>query len=245
MGPSVLLLLLSLFLFPVSVYCATLGTINRRPQPLVVAGHWDVVGLLFGCSGFLLATGPAMLHGFYHGDPRSALIRSSTRDAWQFWQSLDWLIWLAYYSLVATIVGLLFWWRRHTTAIYNIEPRALDEVLTQVFERRGQLWRREGERIYLAPAGSAQPHATSGIPALHILDVETFAAFRHATLHWTPEAGAARQEIEQDLERALESVTSPENPAASWLTLVAGFLFGAMAVCALAVIVIAIIVSLR
>src|SRR5262245_36772142 len=48
-------------LFPLALYFLYLAWLHQRPQPTLVPGRWDFVGVLVALSGFLLVGGPAVL----------------------------------------------------------------------------------------------------------------------------------------------------------------------------------------
>ena len=54
-----------IFPFPLAIYCLVLALINGSRRPMLVPGSWDCIGLLFGLSGFLLATLPVLLTRFF------------------------------------------------------------------------------------------------------------------------------------------------------------------------------------
>src|SRR4051794_26698381 len=101
-GSSLLLLLVLAFLFPLAVYCLILAMLNRRLQPALVSGSWDLVGLLFAASGFLLIDGPALLAVFYHrnlneipGQGGGPVVPATFGELWAFW----WSVWLVYFAV--------------------------------------------------------------------------------------------------------------------------------------------------
>lgn len=211
------------FVLPVALYLLVLGWINRQPRPLIVSGTLDLVGLLFASSGFLLVGGPAMLSAF--------------NERWrQFWvlgeigsltEGLDgarqtWLILAAlYFVVVVAGCAWLFWQRRGSTCLYNVEPTVVSTALTEVCGRLQVTITRLGQRFVLERDTT--------------IDVEEFAAMKHVTLRWRPRDSALRKPIEAELERWLQRTGAPEHDTGAWLGLVgSGLLVVATAtVCAL------------
>jgi hypothetical protein len=244
-----LLLLFPIFLFPVAVYCWALAMVNRRLRPLMVPGAWDVVGLLFASSGFLLVAGPAILTGLYSralrewppgsGRPLTALVREVLLGQWG--------LWLGYYSVIVGLAILLLRMRRRKTAIYNVDPADLEIVLTRCLSRLGLLWTRQGNRLLLSMVSGADPPeippgafkeklAGKVMPLFPagpstetiILDLEPFRAMCHVTLTWRGASQAVRDEVETELSKQLAEVQTRDNPSAAWLLGIAGCLFGLM-----------------
>jgi hypothetical protein len=249
--PSLLLLTLLAFLFPVAVYCWVLGMINRRLHPLLVPGPWDFVGLLFAGSGFLLWVGPILLKSLFS----QALRNPPLGDRPAFLTTLLWNllpheagVWAGYYVVVLGGALLLLLARRRKTVIYNVDPVVLETVLTRSLARLGLTWTRQGNRLYLsfgaepvaqdvpaaaeaitaAPAAlrtavPAAPPVASLAPA--ILDLEFFRATYNVTLHWRSRNRAVRDDVEAELSRELAEVLTQNNPAGTWLLGISGCLF--------------------
>lgn len=228
------LLVFLLFLFPVAVYCAVMASINRRPHPVMVAGTWDFVGLLFACSGFLLVAGPAILSRLYQQSLRSVpLAKDSQAVHWfdSLWSHWNWL-WLAYYVLLFAGIALLFWQRRKVTIIYNIAPPVLDSLLGRVLDQLGQPWKRQGNRIQVQipenqtleplPGGTEdKTAATAAVPRPPVLwselKLDPFPAFWNVTLTWERGPSWWRQEVERELSKSLLTIVTEDNPAGNWL----------------------------
>lgn len=230
------------FVFPIAVYCLILALLNRRGHPIMVPGTWDFAEVLFACSGFLVFGGPAILTGFHQ----------RWRDYWLFGQKRalagmhDWSFWIgvwaAYFVIVIAGSILLLWQRRLVTAIYNVEPASFVDCLAQVLDRLGLDWVRSENRVFIGrqPASVATtaggsrpvfagmvgspPHPTE-MPPRVVLELEPFAALRHLTLRWSPDAGALRTEVEAELEQALMQVPTSRNSVAFWFLSIAVFLF--------------------
>jgi hypothetical protein len=231
-----LLLLLALFLFPVAVYCAILGMINRRPQPLVVSGAWDFLGVLLATSGFLLFVGPAMLSGAFHQSlhdlplhRESGGLASAVEEIWAAW----WVLWVLYYLFVVGGAAFLMWTRRNTTVIYNVEPQPLEAALGRAAQNLGMTMERRGNRAYvgngarddgqLAADRATLPSSPTG--QVLIIDVEPFPLLSNVSLHWHSVAPGPRADLERELRKALAEVFTLENAAGSWLLGIAAFLF--------------------
>jgi hypothetical protein len=156
-------------LFPLAFYCLILGAINRRPYPLALTGMWDVVGLLFALSGFLLMDGPLLIETMYRREVEEIYqldLQSAAKDAppvipveaqvervWTYWLQ----IWVIYFVLLLCGAAFLIWHRRNVLVIYNIEPHAFQDLLCRVMERIKMDWRMDGLRL-LVRCGAVSGH---------------------------------------------------------------------------------------
>jgi hypothetical protein len=234
------LLALVIFLFPVALYCWALGMVNRREQPLMMPGTWDLVGLLFAASGFLLVIGPGLLEFLYDQATIGELpVVGRTRTGEVLWKILShhWALLLGYFGVVVAGVLLLLWVRRHKTIVYNVDPAVLEDLLTRSLARLGVPWARQGNRLYLGgaiePAPAAplpeKPPGPAVSPATpQVLELQPFAAMYNVTLHWHGTGRALREEVETELARGLAEVRTEGNPASNWLLGAAGCLFALM-----------------
>ncbi len=130
-------LILLVFFFPLAVYLLLLGLLNRRRHSLLVSGIWDGVGLIFGLSGFLLFAGPAVLSATNERSRMFWLLSKGDAPlggadgAWQFWIFLS----ILYFALVVGGVTFYFWRQRRVTAVYNADPRQIENALVDICER--------------------------------------------------------------------------------------------------------------
>jgi hypothetical protein len=160
--------------FPLGVYFYFLSRINRRSRPLLIYGVWDFAAVLLALSGLLLFVGPSLLTGF----------RYEWRELWikLNYQSLRgpghtvtgrWLAyWYLYFGIIVATASVLLWRRRLFTAVYNIEPAALEEALSRTLDSLGILWIRIGQHFLVGhriASGkrwfSHTPTAASVLPA--------------------------------------------------------------------------------
>ena len=238
------LVTLLISLFPLAIYGLILAALNRRAVPLMVRGVWDFVGVLFAGSGMLLWAGPTMLVTLYE---RSITETPRSFEAiWREW----WLIWAGYYGLLLAGAGLLLWTRRHTTVIYNVNVDVLAQVFGMALQRLGFDFAQNPQRQFLiAPAKSLSPgdaetgittqpgsptHGVAAEPGTSLpvysaaVEIDTFAAMCHATLHWFETAPRVRREIEDELRKNLAAARPLDNPASIWQLGVSLLLFGAM-----------------
>jgi hypothetical protein len=162
--------ILLVFFLPVAFYLLALGWINRRRRPVLVAGTWDLIGLLFAASGFLLFGGPAVLSSL-HERWRSfwLLGEAGAGTLWEFWI----LLWVLYFVAVVGGVALLFWRQRRLTCVYNVEPTLVERALLEACARLGLEPARSGN-LYLFGLGLDLPPGlrgptSSGIQAPHHL----------------------------------------------------------------------------
>ena len=227
------LLLLAVFLFPIGVYCGVLGMINRRLRPLLVNGLWDFVGVLLASSGFLLVVGPAVISGQYRRNlfefsfSRPTSPRQTCRH-------------LAAGRLVAVLPvaprrrRFLLWLRSRSTVIYNVEVDEFESRFPGNARPDEFDALRVGNRYALSVASptaattdntaiSVEPLTarppSAALLALNeqaIVEVDSFPALYHVTLHWRVFNPPLRLEVERDLERALAKLETPENATATW-----------------------------
>jgi hypothetical protein len=255
-GPVVFSFLI--FLFPLALYCLVLAYVNRGRRPMVVPGLWDCVGLLFGLSGFLLATAPMLLSRLFD---RILLMYPGTDVA-----TATLTLWLGYYLLIVCAAALLLAIRRHTTVIYNVDTELVGERFAGALASlglgcvatSGRLGIAPAEAFTTAPAPAPLSDAiaagplsvpTSGGPAADAppaiafhavprgpryaeLTVDPFAMFCHVTLQWEICTPALRREIEDRLARALDDAVAVNNPAAAWFLGFSGLVFGGITVLA-------------
>jgi hypothetical protein len=228
------------FVFPLAVYCVILATLNRQKHPVMVAGGWDFVQVIFGCSGFLVFGGPAILTGFsqrwraYWLTGRKGALPTMGDDWWLFW----FLIWGVYFAIVlGTVIGVIYR-RQRQTAIYNIQPGTLHDSIGLVLDRLGFDWKRDRQGYLIGPRAIVGVEAGKPLPAQPMprfepgteieLAIDTFPGMRHATLTWQAEAGSVRQEVEDELAGVFSELDLPANPVGTWLLWIGGFLFLAM-----------------
>ena len=230
-------------LFPIALYCLMLSSVNRRMQPTMVSGAWDFTAVLFAVSGILLWAGPAMLASLYERSVEEQP-RRDFDEVWRQW----WLIWAAYYVAVIAGSAFLLWLRRHTTAIYNVQPDLLPALLGTTLQRLGFDFAQNAQHQFLiAPAKSLSPAVTAITELPHApvatatpdndagpqpytaaVEVEQFASLCHATLHWYEIEPALRREIEDELRKHLATARPYDNPTSLWQLGVGLLLFGAM-----------------
>ncbi len=244
------------FLLPLAAYCLILGLINRRRHPLLVSAAWDFAGLLFAASGFLAFGLPGILNGFTERGRSTALFGRSASGggagAW-FADLFDGLcstlfnagngaVLIAYFVLVVAGSVYVLWRRQGQTAVYNVHPAALEEVLAGVLDAAGLSWSRAGNRYFIARANKGRPLADKAPEAAPepappppverrgayptsvedversaYLEVEPAPALCHVTLRWDTEDEELRKQVEGELKRVLTEVRTSDNPTAAWL----------------------------
>lgn len=235
------LLPLAVYCFPVAVYCLILAFLNRSRHPVVVRGTWDMVGVLFAASGFLLFGGPDILSTVYE-QQRSAwvlkkphLVSGYGEAQWLFWVGL----WFLYFALVGGGAAYLLRRRRSVTTVYNVDPAVFEEVLDQVLDSHHGAWSRQANAIALdrragwakAPPerepSASRPFLVDPFPTGPeiVLELDPFPAMRHVTLYWREGTETLRKEIEVALTAALTQVRSGYNPAGGWFLSLAACLF--------------------
>jgi hypothetical protein len=243
------LFLLVLLLPPLGLYLMVLGWVNRRRRPVLMAGTWEFVGVLFALSGFILVGGPAFLGSL---DERSRWFwllgqADTTRysgGAWMAWVAVR----VAYFVVVAAVAIFALWRGRRLTSIYNIDTQAIVTAIEQALERLGFHVLRSGDSFIVGDradkagpkaAGSEGIHAAARAPAAApassgslaapaaALRVEVFPLMRHATLHWDPADSPTRREVEKEVAHALAEAAPPEQQSllGGCLTLIGVMLF--------------------
>jgi hypothetical protein len=228
--------------FPLAFYCLVLGTINRRAQPLVVAGSWDFVGLLCALSGFLLIAGPWMIRQqfdraestIYQRDFENAAkdtpkMESDTNEEQKKQKSVEeqvasaqwfwWKVWVLYFVIVLGGGALLVWGRRKVAVIYNVDGPAFQDVLTRTLERSGLTWHLNGKRLLVRAEGPAEFAEAE-------CDVDPFPFMYHVTMSWRRDPSGLRRRVEGELAQQLNELHTYDNPAAGWFLGVASCLFG-------------------
>jgi hypothetical protein len=139
------------FLIPLTIYCLILAMLNARRHPTVVSGPWDFAGALFATSGFLLVGGPWVL-ATLNADWRSALAQgrwTQLKGAEADWSFLWAYVGAVYFLAVIGGAAFLLRRRRLVSAVYNVEPAALDHGLTLAFDRLGLACARVGNRLFV------------------------------------------------------------------------------------------------
>jgi hypothetical protein len=218
-------LIIVAFLLPLALYFLALSWVNRQPRPVVVAGTWDFVGLLFAASGFLLVGGPAIL--------------SSVNDRWRtLWllgessslpSGLDgyrevWMLFaVAYFLVIVVGSGIVLARRRRLTCVYNVEPADVEAALDDACRRLGIVPIRSGD-LYLFgfssdPLTSPMPRPRPDEPNA-ILEVESSPAMKHVSLRWEPHDSPLRAALEADLRERLGRTAAPDHEVSAWCNLV-------------------------
>jgi hypothetical protein len=223
-------LLAALLLPPLALYLLVLGWVNRRPRPVLMAGTWEFVGVLFALSGFILLGGPAFLSSLDEQSRWFWLLgeAASGKPSGGSWAATIWVvIRLLYFALIAGGAAFVLWRCRRLTSVYNVDPRAVFTALELTFQRLGLASRRTGDSFQVGgrTAGAAKEDRSETIqtsadaaqtaaapaPAPHTtLRVDVFPAMRHATLRWRPADSPVRREVERDLPAALAETAPPE-----------------------------------
>jgi hypothetical protein len=246
-------LVLLAVLFPIAVYLAVLGWINRRSRGILVSGPWDFAGILFAASGFLLFGGPALLSSLMQTDAwRSfwVLAKRSPDDTLQ--DSLIFgrvILFGVYFLIVVAVSALLLRRRRRLTAIYNVDPALVESVLGETFERWQVPFVQTGNVLLIDPeprglpgnlvrlekvdpkvAGAAElvagaPGNAVLVEKVTTLEVEASVGMCHVTLLWDPPDSLLRREVEGQLRLALAQRTAPPSAVGDWLMLASSTLF--------------------
>lgn len=209
------------FLLPLSLYFLALSWVNRQSRPVVVAGTWDFVGLLFATSGFLFFGGPAVL--------------SSVSDRWRtLWLLGDasslpvgldryrevWMLFAAgYFLLVVVVSGLVLARRRRLTCVYNVEPADVEAALDSACRRLGLAPTRSGTLYLFGFGGESASPTPNAVGPNAILEVESSTAFQNVSLRWEPHDSPLRSALEAELRERLTRTPAPTHEVSAWCNL--------------------------
>jgi hypothetical protein len=243
------------FFLPLAIYLLVLGHINRRHRPVLMSGAWDVIGILFAASGFLLVGGPSILSSLnerwrmYWVLGQGGSSSTSPGGGYQLWVFLSFL----YILVVVVGSGFLFWRQRRVTSIYNVDLRTLEPMLTDICAELGLTPTRSGNLFVFglsqpilaglgrrslqgiqasSPLTRAKPDPGLAAAELRnqtaVLEVDAFPLMHHISLRWDPPGDSPlRREIETELTRRLSNTLAPEHDTSAWLT-IAGLLLLAL-----------------
>lgn len=186
----------AVILLPLMLYLLVLGLgVNRSRHPVAVRGHWNMVGLLLGLSGFLLIGPPTWTAHFF--------------KSWGwFWYGVAYVGYL-------TVLGFFCVWlirrQRRVLVIYNIDPAIFAEVLQEVLSE-------------VPVPHTATPGRMAFSEGRAIMDIEALALLHNVSLRWRGEDDSVRESVEQRLMQTLPEVESGHNPSTGILTLAACFI---------------------
>ena len=234
------------FLLPIGFYCLVLASINRRSRPLLVNGLWDTIGLIFALSGFFLITMPMLLSEFV---ARAFTLGDSALDAWM----QHWILFIGYLLLLFCGCAFVILWRGRKTLIYNVDVAQFSKALERTLTSVGLTARLDKARLTLVPAVGRESTAFAETPSKPVpaesdtrhaeLEIESFASMCHVTMHWEKFTPDVRAQIENELNKSLESSAPLENAAASWFLNISGMIFGTLVMVVLTFV--ALIILLR
>ncbi len=211
-------------LFPAALYCLFLAMVHHRGQPTMIAGEWDFAGVLAALSGFLLLGGTTLVYAidtnlqnyWLHGNSFDDLRAEHSRA-----DAITIAIWAGYFiALIAGSIGLLRM-RRRCTAIYQLSPEELDEVLPGVLDRLNLKYVRRGPRWTLQSEIISDGQSESA----GAIEIEGSSAMRHVTLRWFAISAKLRRDIEVELGRDLATANLPASGASTWFMTAAGCIF--------------------
>lgn len=226
-------------LLPLAAYLLALATLNHRRPPTLILGAWDFAYTLLGLAGFFVVAGPVLLTGFQDDWRRFWMHRDAAPVGW-------WAIGLVYFLGLVGILAFFLRRRRRVTVVYNVAPAVAREALANVLGRLGRHWTEgPGHFLIRTPAEGAKP------PDEPILvELDTVASFRHATLTWHRATHFERAEIETALRdelARLDAVTAPEGGSGglvNWL-LTAAVAFAILSVFSLGLLIFLVYGALR
>lgn len=156
----VALLAVALGLTPLGFYFNWLGSLHRRPRPVVLAGPADLLIVLAGLAGFLptlaalaLLTLQSNARLVTRGNAAlSAGVWAEERVAWLLTAGL-------FLAAVAGVVALALRSRRGTLAVYNVERLTLERAIADVLSglglgasRFGDVWGDGREVLAIEPS---------------------------------------------------------------------------------------------
>lgn len=191
-------------LFPLMVYCLFMAGLNQRRQATVLSGTWDFAGVLLALAGFLLWGGPKFLQQLevnVFGLGRALGVSGMLP-----------VLWVLYGLFVLGGAGLLLWQRHWATAIYNVDPSFVEDMLPRICEQLGFVSTQRGRVLRIEDYRRDDGHS----PVSATVRLEPNAMFWHATLIWSGSADI-RHEVETAIDRELSSIAVDANPLAGWL----------------------------
>jgi hypothetical protein len=231
-------------LFPICIYCLFLAMLHQRRHPTLMSGTWDFVGVLLALSGFLvfgtavflLSFQPAGRDFLLHGGAPSDLRRIGAQGS-----HLIVFLWFLFYASLASSFAYMIWHRRAYSVIYNVTPAEMEYVLQRVIENSHMQSMRRGRRWYIGAEEEVEskPVAidTSSrrtsilqpqvIPQA-VLEVQGSPLMRTVSIFWRSYRDEARQELQAELERALDQFPSSSGSTAGWFITAASALFMTM-----------------
>jgi hypothetical protein len=208
-------------LMPLAVYLLYLSHLNGRNPPAVIRGDWDFCALLLGLSGFLLLSGPVLLtlaDSTYRGvafggwgDLKSVGAREARFGS---------LMAVGYFLVVLGVLWSLIRSRQHLTAVYNVHPAYVRDLLIDVLQQLQYPWREDSGRIAIG-LRKLTPETVAGTvtarPAeVATLRIEAFPATHHATLKWGGHFDDLRDEIESAMRNVLPKILPAKNAVPGW-----------------------------
>jgi hypothetical protein len=205
-------------LLPLGLYFLWLAQLTKREHPTAVAGSWDFAGLLLGLSGFILFGGGLILT-LFQSNFRYWMRGNfeALRAAW-IQERVTWLLLVGFYlALVLGASAVTLLGRRRSLIVYNVDPAAVETLLTEIFDQLGVPVERRGKQW---------------ISSIALLELDRFEAGRTVTLRWLSHDLRLFEDVVRQLRAALPTQTTHDNPAARWLT-AASVGCGVIAACSL------------
>lgn len=195
-------------LAPLSFYLCWLAGVNRRPQPTVVSGVWDFVGVFAALFGFLLVGGAVLLSLVANN---GRLFTDGNVDRLKMVFEVQWLTWLAlligYTGLVLVVAAAGLRGRVRSLAVYNLDADAAERVVAAALERSGLPARRMGD-LWVETAANGR----------RLVEVKTFHGTAHTTIRLVCPHGRVREDIERHLRSELAAAETGPGPAAPWFS---------------------------
>lgn len=221
-------MLLNLFisLFPVALYLFILAGINRRERPVMIPGIWEVLGLFFALSGFLLFLGPRLLNQLYLGELNTLPLDEGgdlRYDAlWQKWI----IIWVWYYVALVLFLSLLIVLRGNVRSIHNVDLELFRDALLRTVDQMNLIARNQKNTLtlYLPGRYADAPDA----PPIAELHLDVFPAMCHVNLRWRFGSRELRDGMLAALDENMAEAVALDNPSANWFLGIASLLFGAL-----------------
>lgn len=192
-------------LTPLAVYLRIVAALGQRGRPTIVSGAWDFAGLLAGLSGFLLFGGVlfmSLMQSHFRIGLRGGF--AVLRSAWEH-QATTWSVLVGLYGLAMGIwVSLVVLSRWRTWVIYNVEPRAVEELLRSILTELGVPVHRQGNRWYRANDA--------------VFEIEGIERGNSATIRWLYPDRTMYEEVDRLLRsRSFKLPVPHENRTSLWL----------------------------
>ena len=198
------LLAVVLGLLPLGLYFNWLGSLHRRPRPVVLGGPADLLLVLAGLAGFLPTLATLTLLALQSN--ARLLTRGNAALSAGVWaeERVAWLLTAGLFlAAVAGVAALALRSRRGTLAVYNVERLTLERAIAEVLTGLGLAASRFGD-VW----GDGR----------EVLAIDPSPGFDYATVRLLTRDPRLREELERNLRLKLALVPGSAGRVAATLT---------------------------